>query len=282
MISHTTLRFSSLRNLMILIAFLVMVSNAVAHEFWIHPDKLSVTPGSLVSVQLMHGERFAGNVVPRDEHQIKRYEFIGTDDSTQQLRGMHQSSTSYLKPRTSGIVVYQSNRYQNNLEAERFESYLKEERLDHIIDERAKLNESDALGREIYSRNSKSIIRVKNDDHSIDQIDSPVGLPLEIIIEQINPKDPQSTDSSAQVSAIVLLNGKPIPELRVVATSELHHDQLIELTTNDQGVVRFDAVQPGRWMISTLYIQRETKTGDADWESFWSSTTFEIIEIDMK
>lgn len=255
-----------------IIASMCLAQSTFAHEFWVHPAKMVVQQGTLLSVQLMHGERFDGTPVPRDDPQIKQFEFIESDGSSQSLRGMHQSTTSYLKPNSSGIVVYQSNQYQNNLDAKHFEDYLREERLGHIIVERSKQGQSDDIGREVYSRNSKSIVRIESDNQCIDQIDTEIGLPLEIVVQRI-----EHQSDNTLLSAQVLFNGNPIEALRVVATSEQNHDQLIELTTDSNGIVQFDANEPGLWMISTLHIERETKTDDADWESFWSSTTFEIM-----
>jgi len=97
-----------------------------------------------------------------------------------------------------------------------------------------------------------------------------------IIIEGIEHSEANSSASGLQIAAKILFDGEPIVGLRVVATSEQHHDRLIELTTDTQGFICFQADSPGLWMISTLHIQRAAKIDHADWESFWSSITFEV------
>ncbi len=265
-----------------LLTSLVAPSNA--HEFWIQTKRINTAQGEVVSVQLMHGERFQGDIVPTDQPQINRFELVHNSSEsghqTTDLTYRHMGKTSYTNAQDSGIIVYESNLYTSNLQAEKFESYLKEEHLDHAIQDRADRNESDTMGRELYARCAKSIL--KPTDHSMhaDEIDHEVGLPLEIIIESIEPKS-ESTESSStthSVTAIITLNSTPIKNLRTVATSDQHPDQLIELHTDEQGRVQFDADLDAQWMITTLHIQRlseeqSTKT-NADWISYWASITF--------
>lgn len=277
---------SAFTALLIFLGMSASVSNA--HEFWIQNKRINTAQGEVVSVQLMHGERFLGDIVPTDEPQINRYELIHSPSKssleTTDLTYRHMGKTSYTKAQESGIIVYESNLYASNLQAEKFESYLREEHLEDAIQDRAERHESNTIGRELYARCAKSILTPNDQSKHADEIDHEVGLPLEIVIESVEP----SAEPSAQISegpstkhtvtALITLNGTPVQNLRTVATSDQHPDHLIELHTDEQGRVQFDADLNAQWMITTLHIQRlseeqSTKT-DADWISYWSSITF--------
>jgi uncharacterized GH25 family protein len=250
---------------------------ASAHEFWIQTEHLEGEREGLVLVRLMHGERFAGQIVTRNEPQIERFEFVQqlNEDGEQidQVRGRHQSPTSFLRPKNSGVIVYQSKHYTNILEWERFDAYLAEEGLGYIADERAKLGESKIIGREAYSRCAKSIQVMKHDLRSSAEIDQIVGLPLEVLLTSI---ESAPGGNGTQVLAWVGFEGQPIAGLRVVAVSKEDHTNLIELFTDDDGMVEFVAGQPGEWMLTTIHIQRADHIEDSEWESFWASSTFSI------
>lgn len=269
----------------LLLTFLgALTSSTSAHEFWIQTKHMNTAQGEVVSVQLMHGERFLGDIVPTDQPQINRYELIHCSTESKpestDLTYRHMGKTSFANAQDSGIIVYESNLYVSNLEAEKFESYLREERLDDAIQDRAERQETDSIGRELYARCAKSILTPKDQSKRAGEIDQRVGLPLEIQIESVAPstKASEGPPTTHTVTALITLNGTPVENLRTVATSDQHPDQLIELHTDEQGRVRFDADLDAQWMITTLHIQRlseeqSTKT-DADWISYWSSITF--------
>ncbi|MBL4698096.1 MAG: DUF4198 domain-containing protein [Phycisphaerales bacterium] len=245
-----------------------------AHEFWIQPDHFALNTNNLVVVRLMHGERFKGDTVDRNDPQIKRFEFVSEGDQTTPIRGRHQNPNGFLRPQHSGVIVYQSNHYTNNLEHEKFNSYLIEEGLEHIINERAHLGESEIIGREAYSRCAKSIIRINDDNHSADKIDRRVGLPLEILIESITPLSSDSESMRTTIIASVSFMDDPIEGLRVVVANTINPEVLIELHTDANGKIAFEAEPAGDWMITTIHIQRAINLEASDWESFWASTTF--------
>ncbi len=249
-------------------------SVANAHEFWIQPDRFSFRANELVIVRLMHGERFHGEVVDRNEPQIKRFEFVNHDKKITPILGLHQSPDGYLRAQHSGVIVYQSNHYTNDLEWERFNAYLIEEGLEHIIDERSQRDESKAIGREAYSRCAKAIIRINDYELAADKIDRRVGLPLEILIESITPVSSDSELMRTKIIASVSFMDDPIEGLRVVVANTINPEVLIELSTDASGKIAFEAEPYGDWMITTIHIQRANNLEASDWESFWASTTF--------
>lgn len=259
-----------IRYLVLIVTMTTLAGFAQAHEFWIKPDAQVVPEGALLGLTLMHGERFIGQPVARNSPMIMRYQLVSQGHNPVPVAGMHGSVPGYLRPQRSGAVVYQTRHYRNDLPAEQFEAYLAEEGLSKITDMRREAGESDSPGREIYSRCAKSIILVEGDERDASEVDHDTGLPLEIMIKRI-----EKEKESIRVTAGVEFLDKPVAGMRVVAVHSSNPDQLIELKTDELGRVAFDAA-PGDWMLTTLHIRRAELAEDADWESFWASSTFSV------
>ena len=254
----------------LLASIATLCTSASAHEFWIQPITHIVNQHELLQLSLMHGERYQGDPVARNSPMIQRYELVHPDHDPIPVAGLHGTTDAYLRPEHAGVIVYQTDHYRNDLPADRFTAYLREEGLSEIEKRRATLGETDQPGREIYSRCAKSVILLSSDNTDASTIDHDTGLPLEIIVTHI------STDSERpRVQSLVEYDDHPIAGLRVVAVNQDSPDQLLELETDADGIVEFEA-RPGDWMLTTLHIIRADSSDDADWESFWASNTFSI------
>ncbi|MFG0260524.1 MAG: hypothetical protein ACF8LK_09260, partial [Phycisphaerales bacterium JB041] len=117
--------------LLCLTAMTLAAADSIAHEFWVSPGAYRVGAGGLVRVTLFHGERFAGDVVARNDPMIERFEYRSGGEVTD-VRGMHGATSSFLRPASAGhgVIVYETREYINPLPAEAFEAYLAEEGLD--------------------------------------------------------------------------------------------------------------------------------------------------------
>lgn len=259
---------------------------ALAHEFWITPDAFRITPGSLVRVRLFHGERLRGDPVPRHNAYVDRFELAHADGPTP-VRGADQSSVGFLRPAAAGpaTVVYQSAEYAHVMPAESFEAYLAEEKLTDALSSRRERAESAAPAREVYIRCAKALLSVADPNASASEatapmpIDSPVGLPFEIVLTAATPASPDPAGKSAattRIHATVLFNGRPAADIRVVCTSAEDPDTLLEARTDAAGTAAFDADHAGVWIITALHIKRTPDRDDTDWKSYWASLTFEI------
>jgi uncharacterized GH25 family protein len=256
---------------------LMMITSFVtnAHEFWIAPSDLSPSPDELVLVRLMHGERFQGDIVPRNNFQIKRYELV-THSRQAPVMGRHMNQDGYFRVEESGVIVYESEMYSSNLPAEKFESYLREEKLDTISEWRAEHNESEMEGREDYMRCAKAIVVAEGDTRGISEIDRPLGLPLEIVLESCDRVAAMGEEGSVKVVASVLYQGKPAKDLRVVAVRSTEPEALIELKSDAHGKVTLEGARPDEWMLTTIHMVRDEQHDDVDWTSYWASSVFDI------
>jgi len=256
------------------LAAVVVAPAAEAHEFWISPDTYRPAAGGLVRVSLFHGERFAGEVVPRDEERIKRFQML-MEAGAVPVRGLHGGLESFVRPDAAGnaIMVYEGLERFNNLPGERFEAYLAEEGLDAIAQWRAENGQTGEAGREAYVRCSKSLLQVGSDasEAAVVPFDREVGLDCEIILEGC-----EAGDDGTALTVRVLFEGAPLEGARVVGVAAATHEELIEVYTDDEGRAMLTATHGGAWMVTTLHMTRTQGREDADWKSYWASVTFEI------
>lgn len=296
--------------LLTIIGMLGISAAAQAHEFWIEPETHRPAVGKVLRVSLLHGERFAGEVVARDESQISRFVILGGDQQGP-IVGRSGGSASLARPVAAGtnILVYESAGKSIELPAEKFEAYLKEEGLSAIARQRAARGESGEPGREVYSRCAKAIVVAGDAAAARNAVtDRVVGLPLEILLKRV-PEIPSGVLSAdARLSAQALFRGRPLVGARVVAVCKDEPKHLLEAVTDGDGMVSFPIARGGRWMITTIHMIRAEEEavpghgsapasqqpaggasaepasaapgGDArprsDWCSFWASSTFEI------
>lgn len=255
-----------MRCALLVVISLLLSTTARAHEFWLQPASFHPNAGTVLSVRLMHGERFNGDVVRRNQPYVRRFEFIG--EGVSPVLGRHGAADSYVRLTEAGpgVIAYHSREVYSELDPERFEAYLAEERLDHIIEQRAALNESELPGREMYVRCATSLLRVGDCDSAASG--QAAGLPLEIVL----------SSEGGVASAQVLFEGEPLPDTRVVAITQSDPSRLFELRTDSDGRVTLPSELGGVSMLTTLHMIRLSGRDDADWKSYWGSVTFEAVD----
>lgn len=246
--------------------------SSAAHEFWLEPAKFNPTPGEIVQVALFVGERFAGEPFVRDDAHFRRFELLTNVGASKVLgrSGAAPAGMTRLTTPGLGILVYESHPRLSELAAERFEAYLREEGLESIIPQRAALGEAQKAGSEAYSRCAKSIL-YSGAPQPLAGFDRVVGLTLEIIPLE----NPVIQPAANFLPVRVLFRGQPLPDARVVAINRGGPSQLRETRTNAAGEARVPLDRDGVWMLTTIHMTRAPTAAEADWESYWSSLTFE-------
>ncbi|TWT43612.1 Nickel uptake substrate-specific transmembrane region [Phycisphaerae bacterium RAS1] len=240
---------------------------ARAHDFWIEPSSFRPAGGEAIRIALRVGEQFDGEAVKRNDEKIERFVILGPEGE-KPVAGRDGADPAGLarcdKP-GGYVVLYRSRRSSIELEAAKFESYLREEGLEAIIAQRAAAGQSDKPGREVYSRCAKALIRVGDGP----QADRRAGLPLELIALDAASK------AGAGASFELLYDGKPLAGARVCALRKGAGDQELSVRTDAAGRVEFKLDQPGVWLIKAVHMTRAPADANADWESLWATLTFE-------
>lgn len=259
------------------ICVLVLLAStpALAHEFWIEPSTFHPGVGSLVKVALRVGEPFGGEPVLRDAGQIQRFVLAGSQ-GVKPIAGRDGADPAgILRPQAPGLLVigYRSHRSPVELDAEKFERYLRDEGLEKIIAERASRGENDKPGREIYSRCAKCLLRVGN--NATDGYDRLLNFALEIVPQ----KSPYTLGQSGDMPVRIFYNGTGLEGALLVAVNRDEPGKKLTARSDRQGRVTFHLSRPGVWLIAAVHmIPAPPNRTDADWESLWASLTFEVLD----
>lgn len=259
------------RNLLfVTLGMCTMTAAASAHEFWLEPDSYIRNDLSPIRVGARVGEHFQGKPVTRDAKRIVK--FIGrVGDHTSEVVGHDGGDVSIVRfdQPGLGIIAFQSNHKYIELPADRFESYLKEEGLNHMIELRKQRGESTKPGREIYSRSAKSLIKLVADT---EEPDAPIGLRLELVAL----KNPYTLSPGNELPVQLLIEGDPLPNAAIKAVNKKAPCDAVEAKTNELGIAELRLPSAGEWLITSIHMQEAPADSGADWESLWASMTLEL------
>ena len=269
--SQDLARRTAFRLLVLAYALISAGSTAGAHDFWLQPSSLAPEPGSTVAVGLRVGQNFEGDPVPRNDAKVRRFVLLDARGETA-LAGEAGSEPAGSAPvGAAGIAVagYMSVPTPIVLDAEKFEVYLKEEGLEHVVATRRDTGLTKEPGKEIYSRCAKAILRVGGKGGR--GAERALGCGFELI--------PETLPSSAQGGTAVfkaLSRGKPAQGIKVVALLQGSAANPAEARTGSDGRVKLRLTGPGVWLVKAVEMNPAPVTSGADWESIWASVVLEV------
>lgn len=261
-----------LRSLSISILLCAALLPAQAHEFWLEPSSYEPAPKSEINVALRVGQKFVGDAVPRNNPLISRFALIDSRGEHPIVGDDGDEPAGFANVTAGGLalLVFRNKPSSIELEAEKFEAYLKAEGLDQVIKQRRERGETTKPSRELYSRCAKSILHVGGAKAAPGGHDRVVGLTLELVPEA----DPAELALGGALPVQLLFQGKPLAGALVKALSQQHPQDSFEQRTDAQGRVSLRFPSRGIWLLSTVQMQQAAAGSGADWESTWSSLTF--------
>jgi uncharacterized GH25 family protein len=268
-----------------ILACLASMTSVAAHEFWIVPSSFTPETGERVAIEFRVGEHWTGDAVPRNSDKIARFVALHADGREESVLGIEaKSPAGFMRSNQPELMWlgYESRPTPIELAAEKFESYLAAEGLEHVIEARKQRGASGTKGREIYSRSVKSLLRVgapaqlgaqaTASDRS--GIDRRLGLPLEILVEQ----NPYEMNPGDKLAVRVEFEGKPLTNALVGCASRTDaiHDQRARTDKDGRVVLTLD--HSDAWLVRVVHMIPASADEHADWRSYWASLTFELPE----
>lgn len=247
---------------------------AVAHEFWMQPLKFYYLVGEKISISFQVGENFVGDGWALKKERLLRVEHHDSKGMKDIAPLAVEAKTEQLSVDASvegtQVIVMESTPAFIELEAEKFNDYLKEDGLDEIFNERVKKNASDQAGKEFYSRHTKLIVQVGNRK---DELWKKVqNLPIEIIPEQ----NPAELKVGSKISFKILFEGKPLFGAKVRVFNRFNNRTTMQpIFSQQDGRIEAHVSNPGPWMISVVKMVPSTDP-KADWRSYWGSLVFGV------
>jgi uncharacterized GH25 family protein len=254
-----------------------LASAAGAHEFWIEPSTFRREKAGPVTFSLRVGEHFTGAVVPREAAHIERF-FVAGPRGERELVGREgDDPAGFTRLEEDGlhVVAYRSGRRSISLEAKKFETYLAEDGLDDVLAWRKAHGESATEGREVYSRAVKSFVRVGPEPTPAAPstgFDRRFGYPFELVPES----DPLLVRAGESLRVLALVDGKPAANVLVGALQHGDANEACSRRTDGEGRVELRLDRPGTWLVHAVHMRRAPADTRADWESTWSSLTFDV------
>jgi len=270
-----------MRKKLLLLSFLFITFALFGHEFWLQPGKYFYNIREIADISFRVGENFTGDNWSGNKEKIKLLTHIlpgGNSIDISDRISMTKGDSLKLPLQQEGthMILFNSTNSFIDLEPDKFKAYLEEDGLQEALNYRSKNGESLKNGKEYYQRSVKTIIQVGNE--RTDACTVPTNLPLDIIPIE-NPYTPlglRPTGDLPMMRFRILFKGKALHNLLVKTWFRAENGKMTMETyrTNTRGFVSVKR-HSGKFMISTVYMERNTADSVADWQSYWASANFE-------
>ncbi|HYF31422.1 MAG TPA: DUF4198 domain-containing protein [Chitinophagaceae bacterium] len=262
----------------LLLSFLLLFTALLSgHEFWLHPDKFIYRTGEQVNIQFLVGENYVGEHWKGDRTRIQTlwlYYANVIDNCANQLAGSESDKHLQMAFFEEGTMMFTFNNLNSFIEMDaiKFNEYLKEDGLLDALEYRAMHHEGDSMGRELYQRSAKTLVQVG--EKLTDTYKKQTTLPVDIIPDE----NPYSLRDGERLKVRVLFHKKPLPNAAVKVWHR-NNEQTVkhEFRTNQKGELEFPVFTSGRWMVSTVKMTRLQKHPRANWQSYWGSLTWGYV-----
>lgn len=243
---------------------------AVAHDFWIEPDRFLVADDGPVALTLRVGEHYKGESVPYIDDWIDRFELHDGQGARPISGQIGDDPAGRVAPRSAGAswVAYQSRDDFVELPPDKFAEYLRLEGMESILPLRQRRGLAERPAREYYVRCVKALLWAPGADGVA--VDAPLGLTLEIVPEG----NPYALAAGEPLVVRLLYQGQPQPGLLVKALTREQPEREQRLRSDAAGRVRIRLDRPGSWMVKTVHMVAVEDDPYGEWRSYWASLTF--------
>lgn len=259
------------------LALILVATSATAHDFWLQPQIFQTKPGVALPITALTGHGDDRGRWEADAKLVLMLTSIGPSGTVDLRSAFTQRGASshfapvFIKPGIH-ILAMQTDHASSELPSERFEDYAKEEGLTPILEYRARTGTTDTVGREIYSRRAKMLIRVGPNAGRPDPITTKaVGLTLEIVPE----RDPYALGKSRNLPVRVFYEGQTLPGATVKLTNLRSDKKPVAVVKTDiSGRAVFQIPNRGAWLLNVVWTKPIKGRPDADFNTIFSSLTF--------
>jgi uncharacterized GH25 family protein len=250
----------------------IFAAALAAHDSYIMPAKFAVKPGESLMVSIHNGDSFPSSEHATDPRRLAEVR-LSDGSSVTGLQIVGRATHGFVTLAKAGSHYVSAVLHPRALElpGPKFETYLREEGLLHVIEARMRAGKSAAPGREVYTKHAKSYI-------ISEAADGRYATPLGHAIEFVPESDPASLRRGSILRVRVLFRGKPLGGVQgqKAWTPGGKSGQAIVGRTDQDGRVAIPIDSEGKWRLHVVHMQPARDPSKADWESFWASLTFEV------
>lgn len=251
---------------------LLLSQVCLGHEFWLQPTTFQFPSTGDATIPIRVGMNFEGDAWGGTLSKVFEIVcFHGDQKETLVEAGGLKKPVIDLKADEPGqyLLGFTNQSTFIELKPDEFEKYVLSEGLQSIVEQRKELGESDKPGKELYRRCAKTLLQFGDAEGS-----EAYGQEFQFPLELTALSNPYSSQTQLQTFRLTFQN-EPLVNAQVVIW---HKDgdrvNRRELRSDKHGKVEFPLTQSGKWMVSTVHMERIDDNADADWQSYWGSYTF--------
>ena len=261
----------------LLATFLIALAPlADGHEFWLQPQPFTVETGASTAISLRVGENFDGELTPLVEERtaaLRHYSAGSVVDLMPRLPRRTALPRLEVPINSAGLhlIAFDSQPITFSLPADKFQAYLHDEGLDHVIEQRAAAGKAAEPGRERYRRNIKTLLK------SGGVSDGTYALRTGQRLEITALSDPYAATPGSTLRFRLSFDNAPLAHALVKGWHK-HDDQLllIKARTDAAGEVKLSLPYAGVWMVSVVHMIPARNAPNTDWDSYWGNLTFAL------
>jgi uncharacterized GH25 family protein len=256
--------------------FLLLPVALLAHDTWLIPSAFAPKPGEPVRLRLATSMAFPTSDGAAAPDRIARFT-LRTASGSQAVTGYLVEGKFLIADVTPAqpghaIVVLETKPRVLVMKPAEFAEYLKEEGAKEVLAARAAGGKSETPGRERYRKITKTILCVG------DARDQAFAQPDNLWLEIIPGRSTCGLKAGDSLTVRVLFEGRPFVGAHLAAGYEgpTGHNYPVNVLTDAQGraTVKFD--RAGTWYVRTHRIIPAQNDPEADWQSAFSTLTFEV------
>jgi len=273
--SNRDANFSNMpmRKISIIVFLLTFISPLLAHEFWLNPERFIYKRTEKINVRFLVGENFEGENWKGNNERIKSlqifYGGVNDDLSPVVTEAAGDSIEYFMIDEGTNLIAFNSNNSFIELEPSKFEEYLKEDGLTNALEYRKQNNETGCAGREFYQRCAKTLIQVGGVK------DNTFSFATDLVVDIIPYSNPYNLTNNELFRAKVFYKRSPLRNGLVKVWNRVKNKtEKKEIRTDAEGEIVFRVTTKGKWMISTVKMERLIDNPVADWQSYWGSLTW--------
>ena len=262
-----------IKKILFAIFLLTFISSLSAHEFWLNPQKFIYKRADKINIKFLVGENFDGDNWEGNGQRIKSLKIyfggVSDDLSTMLSQETGDSVEYFMIDEGTNMIAFNSNNSFINIEPGQFNEYLEEDGLYDALEYRKNNNEMGCNGREFYQRCAKTLVQVGETK------DQTFGIPTSLPVDIIPSSNPYLLKNKEQLRIKVYYKKSPLSNALVKVWHRKNNaTKKIELKTDENGEVTFPVILSGKWMISTVKMERLFDNPICDWQSYWGSLTW--------
>ena len=265
-----------MKKVITLVFVFAFLNLAQSHEFWLQPSKYRYAVGEAMTIDFKVGENFTGESWDLKRHTVEQVQLVNASgvkklESTVQKTKSKNLTTVLDKPGTY-VIGLESNFAYLELEADKFNEYLKEDGLENILELRKKENTLDKPSREFYKRYAK--LMVQAGPVADDTYKKRLGFRYEIM----PLTNPYTLKPGDYLDCRVMWENKPVPHTLVKVWNYVGNRTFLQnIYTENDGTIRFPISTSGPWMVSAVKMIPSERDG-AEYQSQWASLVFGITK----